>query len=87
MSSTDTTPPIRVSKASQVTLPVAVLFSLLCAGAVAYARMSSTAEQVERHTNQIHALEASDRSTREILIRIDENVKSLRREQRGGREP
>lgn len=87
MASTETTPAVSVSKDKKITLPLALLASLLGAGAMAYARLAGTEDKVERHTQQIQALEAEARATREILIRIDENVKDLRRSQRRADNP
>jgi hypothetical protein len=79
---TDTSPPIRLSDTRKLTLPLGLLITVLIAVAVSYAKWTSTAEQVDRHTAQINTLETSERTTREILIRIDENVKDLRRSQK-----
>ncbi len=71
--------PFKVSRSREVTLTLGLVLTLIAAGAVAYARLTGTEQRVERHEMQIQAIEAEARSTREILIRIDENVKDIRR--------
>lgn len=82
MSSSDTMPPIKISKARELTMPLALLVTLLVAAAVGYAKWNATEDKVERHSGEINALQSEARQTREILIRIDENVKDMRRAQR-----
>jgi hypothetical protein len=88
MSSTDTTPAFKVSRSREVTLTLSLLGALIAAGAVAYARLTGTEQRVDRHDMQIQVIEQEAKSTREILIRIDENVKDLRRgTRRAGEQP
>lgn len=65
-------------------MPLALLISLLLVSSLGYSKWISTEERVTRNSTAITALEIEARSTREILIRIDENVKDLRR---AGRRP
>lgn len=69
--------PIRISKAREVALPLGLLVTGLVAVAVGYARWSATEEKVERHSVQIRSLEDDAKSTREILIRIEERGKAI----------
>lgn len=76
-SSSDTTPAFSVTKNTKVTLPAALIVTLLVAVAVGYARWYSTAERVDRHDGQIKDLEQDARSTQATLIRIEERAKAI----------
>lgn len=80
--STETTPAIRVSKERSVSMPLVLLISILTMCALGYSTWASTKEQVIRNSADIVDLRFEAQKTREILIRIDENVKDLRRERR-----
>lgn len=85
MSQTPSTAPFMISKERRLNMPAALLVSLLAivaAGAIAW---SSTREQVQRNTLDIGEIKLEMRANREVLIRIDENVKDLRRT--GRRDP
>lgn len=77
----DSQPPMKVSDTRRITLPLALLVAIVVAGAVGYARLTSSEDRLGRHETRLTDLEAEARTTREILIRIDENVKELRRTQ------
>jgi hypothetical protein len=80
MNNTDA--PFDISERKRLSMPMALLLSLLTGTAVGYAAWNSVRDKVESQGAAISALEAEARTTREILIRIDENVKDLRRERR-----
>lgn len=67
---TDTTP---------IKLPVTTWLAMLGAAAVAGGAWYSLKADVTTHSGQIDSLNKDMREQREILIRVDENVKLLRR--------
>ena len=69
---------IQITQERRVALPITYLLIVLSSVAVGYAAWASTSARVEQHEIKINALEVDQRTTREILIRIDENVKELR---------
>lgn len=69
---------IHLSKARLVSMPLALLFVLLLAVAGGAVALNSTRDQVARNTADIVSMQAEIKSSREILIRIDENVKALK---------
>ena len=79
MSHQESEPPLHLSKSRTLSMPLALLFSLLAVTALGAIAWSSTREQVNRNTSDITILQAEAKAAREILIRIDENVKDLRR--------
>jgi hypothetical protein len=92
--STETNPAFKLSKESRISMPLALLVGLLAvagAGAVAWsetrADVISTKADVVRSAADIIELRTEAKATREILIRIDENVKDLRRSERRGNQP
>lgn len=66
------------SKDVRINMPTAWLLSVLALVSAWAAVWSSTRDQVARNTHSIAVLEAEAKTSREILIRIDENVKDLR---------
>jgi len=64
---------------SRISLPVAFLVSILALCAISYAAWATTREQVTRNTNDIVEIKKEQQATWEILIRIDENVKQLKK--------
>lgn len=74
----DTRAPFAISQDSRVKLPLALLTSLFAACAVATAAWIGMRTDVAAHGQRIDALESEVRSSRELLVRIDENVKALK---------
>jgi predicted HicB family RNase H-like nuclease len=74
----DTRPAFAVSPDSRVKLPLAFLGTMLAACAAATAAWISVRADVYTHTQQIAGLETEVRNSRELLVRIDENVKALK---------
>lgn len=74
----DTRPAFALSPDSRVKLPIALLGTLFAACAAASAAWISVRADVHTHTQQIAALETEVRNSRELLVRIDENVKALK---------
>lgn len=73
-----TIPPLNVSEEMRVKMPLKTLLALLAvvaAGAIAWA---STRSDVAGNTRRIDKLEVDQNVSRELLIRIDENVKALK---------
>jgi hypothetical protein len=82
----ETTPAFALSERTPVKLPLALLgFLLSCvaAGAIAYATVRTT---LSDHTDRIVSVEREQQQMREIVIRIDENVKRLVRSEERGRD-
>lgn len=75
---------LTLSERSKLSMPLALLLSLVIVTAVSYAAWTSTQERVEAQGRAINELQIKMESTREVLIRIDENVKDLKRTQRAG---
>lgn len=73
MSLTDKTP---------IKLPASIWLTVILSAAVAGGAWYSLKADVSQHTTDITDLKADGRIQRELLIRIDENVKELRRENR-----
>lgn len=91
-SDSDTSQSTTVSPGTIVRMPIAVLGSLIGLLAVGYAAWTAKGEkdhQQDRHfeatDSRVSALEADQRTTREMLIRIDANVENIRRDQRANR--
>ena len=76
--SSDTRAAFHISDQTRVRLPLALLVSLFAAIAAATAGWISVRGEVAQHSLQIGALETEVRSSRELLVRIDENVKALK---------
>jgi len=74
----DTRPAFAISQDSRVKLPIAFLGTLLAVCAAATAAWISVRADVHTHTQQIASLENEVRTSRELLVRIDENVKALK---------
>lgn len=74
--------PFTLAPERQITVPAALFVSLLTIAAVGYAAWSSTRDQVQRNTSDLVEVKREAAAAREILIRIDENVKELKRQQR-----
>jgi hypothetical protein len=74
----DDTAPFQLSKERRVSMPLALLFVLLTAVGVGAVALNTTRDQVARNTTAITELQTEAKTTREILIRIDENVKQLK---------
>lgn len=75
---TDTRPAFSITGESRVKLPLALLASAglaIAAGTTAWITLRS---DVAQHAHQIAALQIEMRSNRELLVRIDENVKALK---------
>jgi len=80
--SNSTRPSFDVSTESRIKLPLALLGSLLVASAAATAGWITIRTDVQQHGIEISALQAEARSARELLVRIDENVKALKETRR-----
>lgn len=84
MNRSDESPTTVVTSQKRLSMPLTVLISLVVTTAAGYAAWSSTRDEVARQGRVIQELQIETRTTREILIRIDENVKDLRRSERSG---
>ena len=69
-----------ISEDTPIKLPVKAWLALIAGAAVAGGAWYSLKADVSSHTGQILDLNKDMREQREILIRVDENVKQLRRE-------
>jgi hypothetical protein len=78
MSSDNTAPTISVTPESRVRLPLTLLVSLFTAVAFATAGWMTVHDEVAQHRIEIAALQLEARASRELLVRIDENVKALK---------
>ena len=78
----DTRPAFSVSPESRIKLPLALLASLFTAVALATAGWITVRAEVAQHSVEINALQSEARSSRELLVRIDENVKALKEARR-----
>ena len=82
MSEEKTATTFNLSEQSRVRLPLALLISLFGAVALATAGWMTVRADVAQHSIQLSALENEVRSSRELLVRIDENVKALKESRR-----
>lgn len=85
----DFEPPTRVAPQTLVSMPIAFLGGLVGLAAIGYAAWTAQVEKnhaqdkhFEATDARVNALEADQRTTRELLIRIDEGVLQLKRERR-----
>ena len=78
----DTRPAFSVSAESRIKLPLALLASLFTAVALATAGWITVRADVQQHSAAISALQSEARTSRELLVRIDENVKALKENNR-----
>lgn len=86
--STPTAPtPFSLSPELRLTLPIVTLIALLTGAALAYSTWAATQTQVVRNTSDIAQIKIEAAAGREILIRIDENVKQLKLEASQSRKP
>lgn len=76
--SSDTSPPIRVHAGRHVQIPVALLWSIVITAALCGGYVYTLSASVEHHSREIKSLQEDARASRELLVRIDENVKSLK---------
>jgi hypothetical protein len=76
--SDDTRPSFALSQDTRIKLPLALLGSLFFACAAATAAWISVRADVSNHSTEIEALKTEVRTSRELLVRIDENVKQLK---------
>lgn len=70
--------PIEVSSGMLLTFPVVLMVTIIIAAAVAYSAWSEMRTQVLRNTSDIKQIKVNATANREILIRIDENVRMLK---------
>lgn len=77
-----TTTPLRLSRDSRVTIPLALVAGLIATTAIGYAAWSSTREQVERNTDDIKTLTTEQRVLRETIYEMRADLKYLVRERR-----
>ena len=82
MSAAGTTPTISVSAESRIRLPLTLLISLFTAVGLATAGWMTVRDEVAQHHIEIAALQVEARASRELLVRIDENVKALKEARR-----
>ena len=75
-------PPYALSAQRRLNLPLTLLVTIVAGCAVGYAAWVTVNDRVASQGRAIQLLEHDARTTREILIRIDENVKDLRRAER-----
>lgn len=81
MSRNDQTAPAwSVSEGTRIKLPLAVLVAILSAVAAAAIAYGSVRNTIADHGEKISALEQRATADREMLFRIDENVKRLVRQ-------
>lgn len=78
----ETRPSFSFSPDSRIKLPLALLGSFFFAVAAATAAWISVRSDVATHGTKISALESEVRTSRELLVRIDENVKALKENRR-----
>lgn len=78
----ETNPPIVLKKDRLLAVPLALWVVVLAAAYFVGQRINSYGETMERHSNAIMVIEAKQERQQDILIRIDENVKELRRQQK-----
>lgn len=74
-----TIPPFNLSEEMRVKMPLKILIAILgvvAAGAIVWA---STQAVVADHALRIERLETNERSTHEVLIRIDERTAEIKR--------
>ena len=71
---------LRIGPADRISLPMVTLATLLAAVAIGYAAWSDQHGQVTRNAADINQIKKEQQATREILIRIDENVKQLKKQ-------
>lgn len=74
----ETRPGFNLSQDTRVKLPLALLGSMFFACAAATAAWIGVRSDVQVHTQKIDTLENEVRTSRELLVRIDENVKALK---------
>jgi len=74
------TPDLRLGPAERISLPLVTLATLLAAVAIGYAAWSDQHGQVTRNAADIIQIKKEQQATWEILIRIDENVKQLKKQ-------
>lgn len=85
MRTQETMPSFSVNEDSKVKMPlkiIAWLFAIVAAGAIAW---GVTTKTVTDDSKRIDALETDSRSTREVLIRIDERTAEIKRRLDSGR--
>jgi len=76
--STETSPPFAVSRDTRVKLPLALLWAMLVTAAGTGGYVYTLRGDVETHTREIRTLQEEAKASRELLVRIDENVKALK---------
>lgn len=77
--SRDTNAPILdVGRDSRIKLPLALLWAIVLTAALAGGYVYTLRGEVSQHTVEIAEVRAEVRASRELLVRIDENVKQLK---------
>lgn len=82
MSKDETTPPFSISSDTRVKLPASLLWSLVIGAAALGGYVYTLRAEVAQHTSDIAEVKAEARASRELLVRIDENVKQLKESSR-----
>lgn len=78
----ETRPPFVVTADSRVKLPLALLWSLVVTSALVGGYVYTLRAEVAQHTLDIAQVKEEARASRELLVRIDENVKQLKESSR-----
>jgi hypothetical protein len=82
MANQETRAPFSISQDSRVKLPLAMLWSLLVGAIVIGGYVYTLRAEVSQHTSEIAEVKVEARASRELLVRIDENVKQLKENSR-----
>jgi hypothetical protein len=77
----DTQPPMTLSERTPLRMPLSFQMTMLAAVAAAAVAYGTARVTLSDHTERIAAIEKEQATTREIVIRIDENVKRLIRDE------
>lgn len=76
--SNETSPAFSVSPDSRVRLPLMLLWSIVLTSILVGGYVYTLRAEVAQHTVDIKTLQEETRASRELLVRIDENVKELK---------
>ena len=76
--SSETTPAFSVTRDTRVKLPLALLWTLVASAALIGGYVYTLRAEVTQHSTEIAEVKAEARASRELLVRIDENVKQLK---------
>jgi hypothetical protein len=74
----DTQPSFRLSPQMNAKLPLSLLWAIMLTCCVVGGYVYTLRTEVTRHTAEIKALQDEAKASHELLVRIDENVKTLK---------